>query len=449
LHLNRRQITGLIIVAVIVSIVASPQYRSITNVPHHLRLCPGQQMELSIDMPLQVEVNYDGADIIELSGKQTPQGWRLDLGEPISINPLTTGKTKLQVKLFGIIPLKQVVVEVLPEVRLMPGGHSIGVLLGKYGVLVVGDAAVRDGTRILHPAREVGLRKGDIILSVNSRPVYDDDDLVRYVDQAGRAGKAAVLEVHRDGQTITLTIKPVLCSQTKRYRIGLYVRDIAAGVGTMTFYDPLTRQYGALGHVITSASNSTPMSIPDGRIVKASVAGINQGKPGQPGEKIGTWRTPSDLIGNIESNTPFGIVGVLNDDIAPNPYFNEPIPVGLRDTVREGQAQIYTVLEGDRIEAFDIEIVDVNHNQDQAGPKSLKVKVTDPRLLQKSGGIVQGMSGSPIVQDGRLIGAITHVLINDPIHGYGVFIEWMLQNTTIIEGFGVETGRATQSKLAA
>jgi stage IV sporulation protein B len=209
----------------------------------------------------------------------------------------------------------------------------------------------------------------------------------------------------------------------------MFVRDTAAGVGTLTFLDPKGHNYGALGHVISDVDTGQPIVVGQGKILRSHVTSIQKGESGEPGEKRAIFTDEDQILGNIVRNTPFGIFGKMNE--LPNKgLYNKPIPVGLQEEVKEGPANILTVVNGQKVESFKIQIVSVN-KQRTASTKGLILKVTDPRLLNVTGGIVQGMSGSPIIQNGKIIGAVTHVFVNDPSAGYGTFIEWMLKDAGI------------------
>jgi stage IV sporulation protein B len=211
--------------------------------------------------------------------------------------------------------------------------------------------------------------------------------------------------------------------------MGLYIRDSAAGVGTLTFYEPESKKYGALGHVISDMDTGKPIAIGEGHVVQSSVTSIEKGRNGAPGEKYAIFRNEKVKLGNIEKNTPFGIFGTMNQ-LPENALETTPIPIAFGEQVKAGPAEIYTVVDGQKVEKFKIEIVNVIP-QKYPATKGLILKVTDPVLLKKTGGIVQGMSGSPIIQDGKLVGAVTHVFVNDPTSGYGTYIEWMLQDAGI------------------
>jgi stage IV sporulation protein B len=410
----RRRVVGLLLVALVVALCASPQFRNIRNLPSEIRLTPGQLLQITVGLPIALSVRADPAELLRLNGRATS----------FSIEPQALGRVKLSFMLFGVIPVKRMAVEVVPRIALVPGGHSIGVLLSSEGVLVVGhDSILGADGKIHRPALEAGITKGDIIVRIAGRRVSGDEEARDLIDQVGRLGRPVDVEYRRAGQTATCTIRPVHCRDTGRFRVGLLIRDVAAGVGTLTFYDPKTLRYGALGHVVADVDTNTPLTIKDGRIVAATVAGIEQGRKGQPGEKIGTFLEDQDVVGTIDRNTSFGIGGRLTKTL-PNSLYSSPLPVALSGEIEEGPAEMVTVVDGERLEKFTVQIQRVLRQAKPDG-KGLVIKVTDQRLLSRTGGIVQGMSGSPIIQKGRIIGAVTHVFVNDPSRGYGVLAEWM------------------------
>ena len=343
-------------------------------------------------------------------------------------NSLSSEKLVVSYKLFGIFPLSSGEVEVMKPMQLIPGGQSIGVTLKTKGVMVVGQAGVVDkaGKKVF-PAKEAGIEVGDILLKVNNKEVSTDQDVSNAVHSAGEQnGNATIIYKHQE-QVIEKIVNPVFCVETGRYRMGLFVRDEAAGVGTLSFLDPVSKQYGALGHVITDADTNQKIEVSNGKIMASTIYAIEKGKRGQPGEKIGSFVMNSPFTGTIEKNTITGIFGKMDGQLV-NPYFKEAIPVGWESEVKVGPAKIYTVLQGEKIEEFDVNIDRIMHNR--ADSKNMIVRVTDPRLLEVTGGIIQGMSGSPIVQDGKIIGAVTHVFVNDSQRGYGVFIQNMIKESS-------------------
>lgn len=349
-------------------------------------------------------------------------------GQPLGAGLRFTapGTFQARVALHGLIPLKTLVFEVRPVPRVYPGGQAVGLLLHAKGVIVIGyaDVIATDGSRV-SPAARAGLMVGDLILSIDGRPATSDQVVKEAICRAGREGRPVVLQVNRRGRLLRFKVQPRLCRRAGCYRIGLLIRDATAGVGTLTFYHPETRLYGALGHVVMDATTAHPVELAKGSLVEAFIQGVRPGEKGKPGEKIGVINENSSLSGTIEANTEYGIFGHLNR-LPEHPLFRAPIPVALAHQVHPGRAQMLTVLTGNRLESFDVEIQRVNPFYEK-GRKDLIVRVTDPRLLHFTGGIIQGMSGSPLIQDGRLVGAVTHVFISTPEKGYGIFAERMVR----------------------
>lgn len=337
------------------------------------------------------------------------------------------GQAVLQVRLLGILPVKEVTVDVLPRLQLVPGGQSIGVILPSQEVLVVGYAPVTTSSgEIVYPARDAGVLPGDVLLEVNGRAIKSDRQAMEIIDAEARQGDVLFLRLQRGQRRMEVKVRPAWCEETQRYRIGLYIRDSAAGVGTLTFYDPERRIYGALGHRIDQGAPG--VQVEGGQIVQSSVEAIQQARRGQPGEKIGFFADDGSYWGTIEENTAFGIFGLLSGSLTPG-YYNHPLPIAFVDEVKVGPAEILTVVTENRVDRFQI-VIDEVLPHDEAG-RELVIQVADPYLLSLTGGIVQGMSGSPIIQNGRLIGAVTHVFVNDPTRGYGVLIERMLAGADI------------------
>ena len=406
------------------------------SLPDRITIREGSTKDLWVRVPLDVKFRLTGAELVRMdtvpSGAAGVPGRR---GAGVRLVPLAQGDTNLEVRLLDMIPVKRLLVSVVPEVKVIPGGHAIGVLLSARGVVVVGHYPVAgtDGRR-RYPAREAGIEVGDVIVSINGEAVENKAEVERAIDLAGRSGKPVEIKILRDSRAFTVHVRPVeveaedtfgLSRQRGQvqYKIGIWVRENAAGVGTLSFYEPESRVYCALGHVITDAATNREVDVTRGRIVQAHILGIHHGGRGQPGEKVGSFSGEQDVIGTIERNTKFGIFGTLTK-VPRNPYFSEAIPIAMAEEVTPGYADLYTVVEDSRVERFRVEIQRVAR---QATPqiKGLVIRVVDPRLLALTGGIVQGMSGSPIVKDGKLAGVLTHVFVSDQTRGYGVLAEWL------------------------
>lgn len=375
----------------------------------------GSEVELLQSIPTFAKIETEEGPVISVNGTK------------IYSNEIGTTKVNLKI---GKVPIKTFDVQVLPDIRLFPGGQSIGVKLQAAGVLVVGHKEVIDEkNKHNFPAKNADIQIGDMIVKINNHDISEASKLGDYVSSAGEQGKALQIQLIRGNDTIQKAVIPVRDREDQQYKLGLYVRDSAAGVGTLTFYEPNTQKYGALGHIISDLDTQKPIVIGNGAIVPSRVTSVDRGKEGKPGSIRAVFPDDSNSLGSIDKNSPFGIFGKLKKPIG-HPMFKEPLPIALIEEVKEGPAEILTVVEGNRIEKYSIEIVNVI-KQRYPSTKGMIIKITDPKLLQKTGGIVQGMSGSPIIQNGKIVGAVTHVFVNDPTQGYGLFIEWMLDEVNI------------------
>ncbi|NLO89667.1 MAG: SpoIVB peptidase [Clostridia bacterium] len=434
---QRNGIIRTIFFAVILSFFLMFTIHAVLEIPTQHRIAVGQELRIPLNYPkelldsIKVHINSQNANVIKYKGINTKNiAFNPNDSWPVAANP---GTVKLQVKLFGLIPLKNMIVDVLPQYEVIPGGQSIGVILKSHGIIVVGYSSIKVSGESLVPAKSAGIRVGDVILSINGRKADSEEAVAEIVDSAGRERKNVVMRVKRGKHVMNLNVKPVYCSETGRYRIGLYVRDNAAGVGTLTFYEPKSNIFGALGHAVSSGNSDQEVAFKSGKIIEATVQGIHQGKRGQPGEKIGIFLNDGRVKGNIINNSKYGIFGKMTQFSDENSFYRKPIPVAFSGQIKEGPAKMLTVVQGDNVEAFDIKILKVMPNQHNSG-RGLVIKVTDKKLINLTGGIIQGMSGSPIIQNGRLVGAVTHVFINDPTQGYGVMAEWMLLESGILDG---------------
>ena len=424
---KHRSLLGVCIAVLIIAFCFSSQFRTIYGLPPHIRIIQGEIASFNVNFPLTLTINSD----VDQNSKDKSPMLSYALSKPVFLETLKLGNSTVEFKLLGIVPIRTVQVDVLPSIKLIPGGNSIGVVLHSRGVIVVGSSPIIDiNEQQINPAKDGGIHTGDVILSINDIPVQSDSQVAEIIDQSGKENRILDIILKRANEEVHIKLKPVLCNDTKRYRIGLFVRDSAAGVGTLTFHDPKSNAYGALGHVITDSDTNQPIDCEQGKIVAAKVSGIQQGLRGQPGEKIGVFIEGDQLLGNIQKNTKFGIYGKLTSEI-PNELYPEAIPVASMNQIQLGGAEILTVVNGQTIERFSIEIQKVNLQEYPEG-KGLVIKVTDPLLLEKTGGIVQGMSGSPIIQNGKIVGAVTHVFVHDPTRGYGCFIDWMLMEIGVI-----------------
>ncbi|MBQ9085952.1 MAG: SpoIVB peptidase [Clostridia bacterium] len=312
------------------------------------------------------------------------------------------------------------------EMKLYAGGMPFGIKFLTEGVLIVGfhDLPGIDSSK--NPSRAAGLQCNDMILRINDIPLSCANDLNKTVEKS--QGAPLRLLYSRNGTKQTTTLTPVYSQEEGRYTTGIYVRDSGAGIGTITFILPDTYAFAGLGHGICDSGTGKLIPMQRGSVVGVTINGVVRGLSGSPGEVKGYFS--SGKTGTLIGNTDCGVYGVLAK--LPEKIPCDPLPVGLREEVKEGKAYIYCALDSPTNQRYEIEISHIQ--RDSTSNKCFTVKVTDPALLEKTGGIIQGMSGSPIIQNGKIVGAVTHVLINDPTTGYGIFIENMLNQMGDLAG---------------
>ena len=305
------------------------------------------------------------------------------------------------------------------EQTLIPLGKAVGIKLFADGVLIVETSELERNGETVSPAEDCGLQEGDLILRINDEKIQSTEHVQSILQENGEMPVA--LEVKRGSQIMAVEIEPVRCADGV-YRLGAWIRDSMAGIGTLTYYDPATNTYGALGHGITDVDTASLMPLSTGSIMETTVKAVKKGQQGSPGELKGDFSVQRD-VGELQANTDAGIFGTMSDDsFVPK---GKAYPVADSGEIHTGAATILSTVSGEETREYAVEIVRLC-GKDQP-TRNMVIRVTDPQLLAITGGIVQGMSGSPIIQDGKLVGAITHVLVNDPTKGYGIFIENMLE----------------------
>ncbi|WP_430785370.1 SpoIVB peptidase [Virgibacillus flavescens] len=405
---------GILLLAVLVVIPFYTPIQKYLSIPNNI-------VTFNNDTPVSVPSLGDSVEV-------SPVRQSINAIGSNEFNTVSAGKDQLLYTFAGL-PIKKVDVDVLKDFKVIPGGQSIGVQLHTVGVLVVGHHRIKGSNQKSSPGEEANIEVGDIILKINGESIKQMKDVKPFVEKAGKTNEPLRVTIKRGDDKFQTKLTPVLDATDNKYQIGLYIRDSAAGIGTMTFYDPASKKYGALGHVISDMDTQKPIEIYNGAIVNSTVTSIDKGENGSPGEKQAKFSVDAQKIGTITKNSPFGIFGKLRDEMR-NGSFNKPMEIALSHEVKEGPAKILTVIEGEKIEEFDVEIVS-SVPQKFPATKGMIIQITDPELLKETGGIVQGMSGSPIIQNDKIIGAVTHVFVNDSTSGYGVHIEWMLQEAGI------------------
>ena len=406
----------------IVSVILSIYYFMWLSVPSTIMIKAGVDQELDFHIPATGELYKEA---VEVSGRVessvgTEESLYIDLSRPVTVKATQVDQYKMQLKLFGMIPLKEVDVEVIQDIMLKPAGIPIGIYVKTQGVLIVGigEFEGEDGQKC-NPGKYV-FQVGDYILEINDEEITSKQELIEMISHS--EGQELVFKLQRGDAVIDVKARPEL-NQSGEYKMGIWIRDNAQGVGTMTYIDE-QGCFGALGHGINDVDTSTLMTLAKGTLYHTEIIGITRGTTGSPGELTGFIEyDDNNIMGEITANTMRGIFGLCTPETAQSVDYDY-LPIGLKQEIEKGPAQIVCSLGGDT-QTYDVEIIDINLENDNIN-RGIVLEITDPELLTTTGGIVQGMSGSPIIQNGKLLGAVTHVLVQDPTKGYGIFIENML-----------------------
>lgn len=384
--------------------------------PQVIEISRGQEANLPLGWFFDTRV--EDASCAEV---MTTDAQRFVSAGTLHIRPKTQGKTTIKLNLFGVT-VRQVTLLVTSPHQVIPGGDCIGITLHTKGVLVVGlaDVSAKNGVWRC-PAGDAGILPGDEIISIDG---VELSSAKQFSESLSQQKSSIILRLLRGNKLMQLTVMPEWDANNKQMLLGMWVRDSMAGVGTLTFIDPQNQVYAALGHAINDPDTGGLFSVRSGKTTYARVLDIVQGQKGTPGELHGDVYGSKEILGDIRINNDFGIFG----ELLGKPKTNTVMPVGSQASVHTGKAQILATLDDQGVKAYDVEISRVTR-QGVPQTKSMVITVKDPELLARTGGIVQGMSGSPIVQDGYIVGAVTHVFINDPTRGYGVFIQWMIEQS--------------------
>lgn len=393
------------------------------QIPNNIHLVINEKEEFDFSLPIEAEVVDGDVNVISIDqGKKINKDQiNFNFDEPFSMESNSLGEYKIALKLFGLISYKTITVNVIEETMVIPSGEPIGVYIESDGVMVLGTSSITgaDGQNY-EPALNL-LKSGDYITAINGESVQDKELLIKKIQECEE--KEIKFDVRRENHVIQVSVTPVKSAEGD-YKIGTWIRDNTQGIGTLT-YVKTDGSFGALGHGITDVDTNLLMEINRGTLYNALVLDIVRGENGTPGEVVGTIQSGvGNDIGNISKNTNQGIFGKLN----PANYrvnASKALPIGLKQDIKIGKASILCSVEGS-IKEYEIEIEKIQLNNKKQN-KGLVIKITDPDLLKITNGIVQGMSGSPIIQDGKVIGAVTHVFIQDSTKGYGTFIENMLK----------------------
>ncbi len=353
----------------------------------------------SIDTVVPVKVTYEGENIKNVS------------------NTFSIGsRYDVEMKIFGIIPVGKANLEVVDEIYALPLGTPFGMKIYTKGVLVVDLTDVDTADGYINPAKKAGLKIGDLIISVNGQKVYSNEDVSDLIEKSN--GEEISVVVERNSKNKTIKFKPLKSSSTGVYKAGIWVRDSSAGIGTLTFYSPATDILCGLGHGVCDNDTGKLLTINSGEIYSAEIISYEKGYVGSPGELKG--RITATKYADIISNCCAGVYGYSSQMFDTS----RVIPVGLKQEIENGKAYIMTTINGNTPTLYTCNVKKCNNSNEN---QNLIIEITDKELLEATGGILQGMSGSPLIQNGKLIGAVTHVLVDDPTKGYAIFAENMLE----------------------
>ncbi len=393
------------------------------QIPGRLNVVVQKQEEFDFALPFDVTLYSDSEEVVLSNQSRIPSGEiRLKMDEPFSLYAKNEGSYRLDLKLFGKWKLKEIQINVDQTRYAVPCGVPVGIYLKSRGIMVIGTGRITgvDGQET-EPAFGV-LESGDYIEAINGQPLQDKEALVELLNQSG--GQPAILSIRRDGEEREVRMNPVQ-AEDGSYKLGTWVRDDTQGIGTLTYLEA-DGSFGALGHGISDSDTGEVVEIGEGALYETEILGIDKGSAGNPGVMAGViYYGPGTCIGTVEANTEIGVFGAANEKMKKF-IVGDPLPIGYRQDVKKGRAWLRSDVSG-HIRDYEIEITRVDYSSSSKS-KNLVLKVVDPELLRLTGGIVQGMSGSPIIQEGKLVGAVTHVFVNDPTRGYGIFLETMLEH---------------------
>ena len=390
------------------------------RVPNHIYLFQNQNVKIDLQVPATGSwVEAKDAIVITNGSRKNSGNRTFALDKPITFTASTLGSYQAELKWFGLFHYKYIHFDVIEEAKVMPSGRAVGLYVQSDGIMVLGTSQIdgKDGFSY-EPAKDI-LQPGDTILQVDDKEVTTIEQVIDALQKGDK--RKVTLKVSRDKNKLKIKLDKIL-AQDGQYKIGVWLREDTEGIGTLSFVTD-QNQFAALGHGITDVDTGKLIRLNKGRIYPAQIDGIQRGESGSPGELIGSVNlSPTNCIGKIQSNTPLGITGQMTEEH----FFydkTKAYSVGLKQEVKVGKAWILCQL-GSSVKKFEITIEKVNVNS--RDNKGLVIRVTDSKLLKKSGGIVQGMSGAPILQNNKVIGAVTHVFVNNPARGYATFMENML-----------------------
>ncbi len=411
LHIKLKKIIGILLSIGVLLVYYSSPVRIYNDLPKEIIIFKGEDYDLKFGLPVKYKINNKDTDVLFMND---------EFETSAIINTKENSEISLSLSVFGIFIKKKIRIKTLDETYLILGGDSIGVALKTEGVLVVGfcDIVDNDGNMI-SPSKKSGLQIGDAIIKADGRKITTANSLSEIIEKS--EGKIIDIEINRSNKIIHLEITAKKDYIDDKYHIGIWAREGSSGIGTLTYINPATNKFGALGHPVTDNDTGGILDLAEGWLYKSKISAIYKGTPGMPGELMGQFYKTNKHLANIEINCKHGLFGEYFGDYD----LKKMIKILPKNDVIIGPAKIITTLDADGPKEYECKIEKINsYKQDTT--KNIVIKITDEKLLELTGGIVQGMSGSPILQDGKLLGAVTHVFVNDPTMGHAVFIENML-----------------------
>ena len=422
----KRKYRGWLVAALVLNIMillGYGIYRYGDTLPEKITIITGEEQKLSFRLPFSAEIEGESVGVLEVNRKPLAEGSiKIDLSDALTMEASEKTNATMEVKLFGIFPLKKVEISAVSPQSVVVGGSAIGLHVETDGILVLGTTTVIGEDKMTYEPAANRLKSGDYILEVNGQTMDEKEDLIKLLAESD--GSTLQCKIRRGKEVTETAVTPVRTADGS-YKIGTWIRDDTQGIGTLT-YITTDGKFGALGHGITDVDTGVLMEVDGGNAYDAEILRIIKGEPGTPGELSGViHRSEDERLGTVSKNTAQGIFGTVKENCklrTGDRYYE----IAFKQEVKKGKATILCEING-CVNEYEIEIQQVDYsNKNHA--KGLVLKIPDEELLELTGGIVQGMSGSPILQNGKLIGAVTHVFIRDSTKGYGTFIENMLQN---------------------
>lgn len=420
----KRKHTLLCIFLFIGMLMVTPLIVSNFFLPSEIKLIAGEEHHINFDVPLMASILKSEGLTIKDDSEVFVENHMIDLNKPLYVTMQDEGEADVTLSFMGIIPLKTVSVKAVSYQTLIPCGDVVGIKVDTTGVIVLGVGEFEAESESVSPCKGL-IEPGDVILACNGKPVESKEEFRQLIETSD--SNTVELELTHKGEKKTVKVTPSYSKSEHEYKIGLWIKDSTQGIGTITYINPENGHFGALGHGITDTQTHILTPVKTGEIMEVLITKVKKGEKGTPGEISGIIDYDEESrLGKISLNSALGIYGEVNKEYL-NAKKNNALPIAFQDEVHEGKASIMLDLTGEGTKEYEVEIQKVSKYSNEPS-KGMVIRIVDEELLSLTNGIIQGMSGSPILQDGKMIGAITHVFVHDPTRGYGIFIENMLNN---------------------